>query len=156
MSDRAKTAMTRERVAALLEAYGGGPARWPDAERDAAQEFLARDAEATQLVAAELALDALLEHAPVQRASAALQARVAEIPIREARGAGRQSVRSLFGLRVWQMVAGGALAGMLGVLSGVWTSDETTGATSTAGGSSDDGWDDVASVAFANNPGEDL
>ncbi|TPW02052.1 MAG: hypothetical protein FD124_3528, partial [Alphaproteobacteria bacterium] len=34
-------AMNRERMTAILEAYGAAPARWPEAERAAAQAWAA-------------------------------------------------------------------------------------------------------------------
>ena len=70
------TEMTPARFAALLDAYGGDPARWPAAERQAALRLLARDAAARRAQAEAASLDALLDQAPVAPLSAALQARV--------------------------------------------------------------------------------
>jgi hypothetical protein len=148
MTERDAKLMTRERLGELLDAYGADAARFPEAERAAALALLATDAEAMQLRAAALSLDELLDHAPSHEPSAALRARVAEIPIRQPRPA-RTSLQDVFGLRIWQMVVAGALACVLGVVSGILTTDDSTT-------TSDDGWDDVASVAFASNPGEEL
>lgn len=66
--------MTEDRFRAILDAYGADPARWPEAERAAAQAFASAHPD---LVAEAAALDALLaldagEAAP----SPALRARV--------------------------------------------------------------------------------
>jgi len=53
--------MTEERFFQILEAYGSDPARWPAAERDAAQAFTAAHPDAAGMaLQAEARLDALL------------------------------------------------------------------------------------------------
>jgi len=56
--------MTNERFFQILEAYGADPARWPDAERDAAQAWADAHPDAVAgALKAESALDALLGEA---------------------------------------------------------------------------------------------
>jgi hypothetical protein len=68
--------MTLDRFAALLDAYGADPARWPDAERAGAQALLDRSAEACARRDAAAALDALLDRAAAAQPSSALAARI--------------------------------------------------------------------------------
>lgn len=54
-------AMNRERMTAILEAYGAAPARWPEAERAAAQAWAAANAaEFATMARVEEALDGML------------------------------------------------------------------------------------------------
>ncbi|MBY0277451.1 hypothetical protein K2Z84_19135, partial [Candidatus Binatia bacterium] len=53
-----------ERLRDILDAYGGDPERWPDAERRAALDLLARSAEARRLCDEALRLDAALDLLP--------------------------------------------------------------------------------------------
>lgn len=102
--------MKTERLAEILEAYGGDPLRWPESERLAAQGLAARDPRAAAMVAEAEALDALFDAAPVHMPSAALAARIlAKRP--------RPSLwRELFpNAGVWKPAAGFALALALGV-----------------------------------------
>src|SRR5262245_47824403 len=64
--------MTLARFEELLDAYGGRPERWPDAERDAALALLERSDVARARRDAAGALDALLDRMPVVAPSAAL------------------------------------------------------------------------------------
>ena len=68
--------MTLDRFAALLEAYGADPARWPDAERAAARALLERSSEARMRRDAAAALDALLDRAATAQPSSALAERI--------------------------------------------------------------------------------
>ena len=68
--------MTLERLRRLLDAYGARPGSWPEAEREAARELIARSPEARGLCEAAAALDALLEHAPAPEPSPALARRI--------------------------------------------------------------------------------
>lgn len=79
--------MNEARFAALLEAYGAAPARWPAGERAAAQAFMAgQPARARALLAEAAALDAALDAAPAQAASERLVAAVlAAAPARPVR-----------------------------------------------------------------------
>jgi hypothetical protein len=73
--------MTPERFAALLDAYGGDPARWPDAEREQARALLDRSADARARRGAAAALDALLDRATTLKPSRGLAERIlAEAP----------------------------------------------------------------------------
>jgi len=65
--------MTPERFAAILDAYGADPRRWPDAEREAARAMASARADA---LAEADALDAWLDHAPRPVPSEALRQRV--------------------------------------------------------------------------------
>ncbi|WP_300551870.1 hypothetical protein [Maricaulis sp.] len=68
--------MNRERMQDILEAYGADPARWPEAERDAAQDFLLDHPEIlAEAHALEAELDALLEM-PDPQPSELLQHRI--------------------------------------------------------------------------------
>lgn len=53
--------MTIDRVLEILEAYGADPARWPAAERAAAQALLAQSPELQQAQADAARLDAILD-----------------------------------------------------------------------------------------------
>jgi hypothetical protein len=68
--------MNLERLTAILDAYGADPLHWPEAERLAAQAFVAREKRAQALVAEAEALDGLLDSAPSVVPSAALVDRI--------------------------------------------------------------------------------
>ena len=68
--------MNLERFDAIVAAYGASPARWPEAERAEAMNFLHRSPEAAALVAREEALDAILSASAIVAPSVELQARV--------------------------------------------------------------------------------
>jgi hypothetical protein len=68
--------MTIERLREIVEAYGASPARWPEAERPAAEAMLAASAQARALVEDAARFDALLDMAPVEAPSAALTERL--------------------------------------------------------------------------------
>ena len=53
--------MTIDRLQTILDAYGAAPARWPEAERDAALTLIAQSPEARAAVAAAGALDATID-----------------------------------------------------------------------------------------------
>ena len=65
-------------LAALLEAYGADPARWPQEKRRAAEQLVARDPRARALLGEAQALDRLLDAAPGAEAGrvAALSTRI--------------------------------------------------------------------------------
>lgn len=73
---REPTEMKLERLAEILDAYGGDPLRWPEAERLAAQGLVARDPRAAAMAAEAEALDALLDASPGLAPSVALNAAV--------------------------------------------------------------------------------
>jgi len=102
--------MKIERLAEIVEAYGGDPLRWPEAERLAAQGLAARDPRAAAMVAEAEALDALFDAAPSLAPDAALTARVL------ACGPRPSLWRELFpGIPVWRPALGFALALAVGV-----------------------------------------
>ncbi len=81
--------MNCERFAAIVEAYGAEPRRWPAAEREAARTFAASDAQAAALLAEALALDALLDVPPVPLPASAASRRAAmpaALSVRVSRG----------------------------------------------------------------------
>lgn len=92
--------LTVSRLEALLDAYGGEPASWPELERAAALALIERDAQARKLHAAALALDAKLDLSELSEVvSPRLRARVLEIPIKHAPLAPARSQRlGLFAL----------------------------------------------------------
>lgn len=108
------TDMSAERLAALAEAYGGDPARWPADAREAARRLAAADADAGRMLAEAARLDALLDAAPdPPLASAALAGRVlAAAP--KPKGA---RLRLVLGA-LWRPVTGLAVATALGVMVG--------------------------------------
>jgi anti-sigma factor RsiW len=102
--------MNIERLSEIVEAYGGDPLRWPEAERLAAQALAARDPRAAALVAEAEALDLLFDAVPAPAPSAALTARVL------ARAPRPSLWRELFpGMPAWRPALGFALALAVGV-----------------------------------------
>lgn len=92
--------MTLERLRALIAAYGGTPAKWPTAERAAAEALLARSPEARAALAEAIPLDTLLDAVPALAPSPALRAAVlAAMPQSELSGRGNrwQGLRDLLG-----------------------------------------------------------
>ena len=67
---------TLERLRDILDAYGGDPAHWPDAERNPALDLLERSADARRLHAEALRLDAALDLLPVPEPSPGLEERI--------------------------------------------------------------------------------
>lgn len=65
-----------ERVAALIDAYGASPERWPEAERQRALALLAQSAAARELLHQARELDLLLDAAPVALPSRDLEDRI--------------------------------------------------------------------------------
>src|SRR5690606_40615752 len=65
-----------ERLATLLDAYGGDPQRWPEAERDAALALIAASADARRLHDEARRLDALLDALPAATPSPDLEERI--------------------------------------------------------------------------------
>ncbi|ESQ86092.1 hypothetical protein AEAC466_02570 [Asticcacaulis sp. AC466] len=53
--------MNADRFHALIDSYGASPARWPEAERQAALDFLAADPAAQARIDQARALDAMLD-----------------------------------------------------------------------------------------------
>lgn len=68
--------ITLERLAELLDAYGGAPERWPDAERAAAQRLVDESVGARTLWEKALHLDRVIDALPSQPPSSSLHAQV--------------------------------------------------------------------------------
>lgn len=68
--------MNLDRFAALVDAYGASPARWPEAERAAAMELMKTSPEARRLAEEADALDRLLDLPETAPATRALQDRI--------------------------------------------------------------------------------
>jgi len=144
------TEVTRDRVRALLVAYGADPGRWPAAERIAAERVLAADPMLAAELAAERAdaqmLDNLLDTLPVPAPSPALRVALNDIPDQARLGwAGRLATLWPFGAP-WRPAAGLVAAAVLGVLVGIATPEPTTADSDVAASFIYDD-DPVASVA---------
>ncbi|KAB0679719.1 hypothetical protein [Aureimonas leprariae] len=103
--------ITGERFRRIVDSYGASPSRWPDAEREAAQAFMARNASAAESILREAALlDRFLAgHRVEQPGSALVGGILADASARRSRH------------RWWTVIRrGSAFAGlgMAGVLSG--------------------------------------
>lgn len=70
-------AMSLERLAVIVDAYGAEPRRWPAAEREAALALAATAPEAAALLAEARMLDASLDALPLPAAATASRRRVA-------------------------------------------------------------------------------
>jgi hypothetical protein len=106
--------MDLQRFTALCEAYGGDPARWPEAERAEAMALAGTDPPAALALTAARTLDATLDESRPAAPSPALRRRVL---------ASAPAPRSTLRLRLdWSLKAGLgaglAAAGMAGVLVG--------------------------------------
>jgi hypothetical protein len=146
MTDQPKTAVTLDRLAQLLDAYGGEPARWPEHERSAALQLLEASPEAQAMQRAALELDSVLELDELDGATSALRARVLEIPIRHARDARapgwswrRNWVFGLFALTPC----------VIGFLSGTMLMDPS-------GDADDEAWDELAQVVMPATLSDEL
>lgn len=106
--------ITRERMRAILDAYGATPARWPEAERAAAQDWAAQNAEAfAALARSDVALDAVLAlDARGAGDDDALAARIL------AARSGDNVVRPHFGRTAWMRTAALAACAVLGLALG--------------------------------------
>lgn len=116
-----RTGMTWTRVEEILPAYGADPARWPDAERAAAEAVLATDpARARTLLERERSLDQTLDSwaAPAVSEKARASMATAATPgfISRVRGAFNAGI----GWRgpLWQPAGAFACALLLGMVAG--------------------------------------
>jgi hypothetical protein len=123
--------VTLARFRELLDVYGAVPARWPEAERAAAELLAQSDAQAARLLAEAEPLDAWLDSYETSELAPRLRARVLEVPALAARK------RRRFGLRVGWAVA---LSCLIGVISGAWSAPEVS--------ADDDEWTELAQVSF--------
>jgi len=133
--------MDPERLNELIDAYGAEPARWPAAERAAAQALLARTPAARARLAEAAALDSRLDswtgNAPAldpARLAAAASAGPQPRPLSRPRPAMRWTPFA------WQGAAGLAAAALAGFLIG-WSGLDTTLTVPTA--------DNIDTVAMA-------
>jgi len=107
----AEAGMDLLRFRQIVEAYGGEPSRWPEAERESALALLEGSAEARAARDDAGRLDALLDRAPRQAPSAAL---IGAVMAARPRSGSRW--RSLFVIVPgWQPVAVLMLAAVLGL-----------------------------------------
>jgi hypothetical protein len=149
MTQTPHTAVTLERLAQLLDAYGGEPARWPDTERESALRLIASVPEAAALQRAALELDSALDlHALPDAADARLRARVLEIPIRHPRDEHAHSW-SFGRSRNWMFALFALTPCVLGFLSGTLLMDPSAD-------SDDDTWDELAQVVMPAQTADDL
>lgn len=103
--------MTQERFIEILEAYGADPARWPEAEREAAEAYARAHPDlVADALAIEAELDAALGPAEVE-ASALLEARIMKSMPRPATG----------GLPSWRIAGAVAAALLVAVSVGMGT-----------------------------------
>ncbi len=110
--------MTRERLGALLDAYGGDLSRWPAPSRVAAEALIARDPTVHRLLDQARALDTLLDQAPAPLPSGILRARVLA---RRSPTLWRQSLGALWPFGpVWQPAMAFALIAALGIALGAY------------------------------------
>ncbi|MFQ5346233.1 MAG: hypothetical protein ACE5ED_00100 [Rhodothalassiaceae bacterium] len=115
--------MTENRFAALVAAYGADPARWPDAERGAAQAFAA-SAEGRRHLAAAARLDRQLAQLPPPApASRDLLARLEAIPASRPfaqEGALARLVAGFAAILTPRALAGEIMALALAIGAGLW------------------------------------
>src|SRR5438132_90969 len=105
--------MRFERFEALARAYGGDLARWPAAERAAAQVLAAAEpGRSAAVLAVEAALDRMLDAAPASRPDAALVGRVLRAAESTGLGASRRLGRWLTGAGVGVALAASAACGV--------------------------------------------
>lgn len=115
--------MNRERIMAILEAYGAAPARWPEDERASAQAWAgANAAEFAAMARAEVVLDAML--ALDRRDGGDDAALMARVLASAAHGEGGGNVvRAVFGRRssphtFWREATALAACAVLGLAIG--------------------------------------
>jgi hypothetical protein len=107
--------MNQDQFQRMIAAYGAEPARWPSAERAEAAQYLAEHAGASALMAAEGALDDVLDAWPAPEVSHALRERIlAAAPVN--RPAAARPVRAWS--RLWLSGAGLAAACAAGAVAG--------------------------------------
>lgn len=70
--------MDRSRLNAILESYGADPARWPEAEREAALRSIEADPEMKRALGAARVLDAMLAKVPAGEVTHGLLTRIYE------------------------------------------------------------------------------
>jgi len=137
MTDQPKTAVTLDRLAQLLDAYGAESARWPEHERAAALQLIAASPEAQAMQRTALELDAALDLDVLPDVqSSALRARVLEIPIRHPR---EERVAGWRWTRNWMFGLFALTPCVIGFVSGTLLMDPSNEAE-------DEAWDELAQV----------
>ena len=111
--------MRPERFAAILEAYGAEPRRWPADERQSALEYLMTSQEARRLREDAARLDGLLGAVPPVRPSAGLRERIlADAPVRASAGQTRIVTGALAASLLLGFIAGATLQAPAGAGEG--------------------------------------
>jgi len=113
----AMTMMNLDRFAALVDAYGGSPARWPAAERAAAAALMKSSPEARRLAQEADALDRLLDQPQTAPATRALQDRI--LAALGERAATPRARITIFAPGHWLPVGAVACSLLLGVVAGI-------------------------------------
>ena len=108
--------MSLDRFAALVDAYGASPARWPEAERAAAAALMKASAEARRMATDADALDRMLDATETAPATRALQDRILAGVAGRTRTVGARSSR-FFAAR-WLPASAVACSLMFGVAIG--------------------------------------
>ena len=99
--------MNRERFEQIVAAYGADPRRWPQAERAAAEAFAAANTDAAALMADEVGLDRMLDHAAHVPDTSALSARIlSQTPARAARAFDTRAIVALAACAVCGVIIG--------------------------------------------------
>ena len=138
MSEQSKMqGMNEQRLAEIIEAYGALSQRWPEAERNAANELLARSPEARALLAQAVELDRLLDTVPLEAApsTALVERLLAARPRAGLVPAKRMASRSSIWKALWPygspVVPTGALAFsmLLGIVVGALAQTQASDAT---------------------------
>ncbi|HET8934962.1 MAG TPA: hypothetical protein VFN67_16050 [Polyangiales bacterium] len=146
MTHPTDSAVTLERLAQLLDAYGGDSARWPEHERTAALQLIAADPRAQVLHRAALELDGALDISVMPEvASSALRARVLEIPIKHPAAA-----PSGWGWNWnWKLALFALTPCVIGFLSGTLLMEPNVDPD-------DEAWDELAQVVMPAQLSDDL
>lgn len=149
MTQPTHSAVTLERLAQLLDAYGGDSARWPEHERASALQLIAANAQAQVLHRAALDLDGALDLSALPEiASSALRARVLEIPIKHPAAA--RSGWGGWGFRWnWKLALFALTPCVIGFLSGTVLLEPSIDPE-------DDAWDELAQVVMPAQLSDEL
>lgn len=147
-----QSTMTKARVLALVDAYGGDPARWPQREREAAVALLSGDRDLARAAEEARHLDLMLDSLPAPRPNPALRVALKEIPER-----GSPLLDLIAGwVGLWRPAAGLAAAAVLGIVLGVANPDLPLpgfGATATVSAAETTADTDTYSLAAASAVG---
>ncbi len=108
--------MSLDRFAALVDAYGASPARWPEGERAAAAALMKASADARRMAAEADALDRMLDATQTAPATRALQDRILASVAGRAWAVGARSFR--FAVSRWLPAGAIACSLMLGAAIG--------------------------------------